>query len=432
MTATTPPHHDQSWPPPTADRAGFAADVLAGGTSGDDEQPVSGPRGVLGLVGVAGLFALLGLANIWWLVFAVGLLVSIVLHELGHFVTARATGMKATQFFIGFGPRLWSVRRGETEYGLRALPLGAFVRIIGMNNLDEVDDADENRAYRSKSYPRRMLVITAGSAMHLVLALVLLSGIFAMKGESVVLDAAEVAAVGDGLPASGIVLPGDVITAVGGVEVTAAEGLAPAVTAHAPGDRVVVELERAGVPMSVVVVLGSNALVDGDGRSAFLGVSSWPAIETIQRSWWSSPGFAAASIVGQVGASVTGVVQILNPSNIVGHLSGSNTNPMTRPTTLVGITSVSDDVGRTSGLAGVLELLAYLNVFVGVFNLFPLLPLDGGHAAIATYERVREGRSRRRYHVDVARLMPLTMAVVAMLAFLFLSGLYLDIMSPVG
>ncbi len=429
-TPMTPP--DQPWPPPSSQRVGFTSDVLAGGASGDDIAPMSGPRGALGLAGVIGLFVVLALFNIWWFVFAFGLLVSIVLHELGHFVTARATGMKATQFFIGFGPRLWSMRRGETEYGLRALPLGAFVRIVGMNNLDEVEPADEARAYRAKSYPRRMLVITAGSAMHMVLALVLLSGVFAVRGETTAVDAAEIAAVGDGMPASGTILAGDVITAVGGVPVTAEGGLAAAVTAHAPGDTVIVDLERDGTPRSAEVMLGSNALVGGDGSSAFLGVSSWPVVETVQHSVVSAPFHAVSSMVGQVGDSVTGVVRILNPSNIVGHLTGSNDDPMTRPTTLVGITGVSDDVGRNAGLAGVLELLAYLNGFVGVFNLFPLLPLDGGHAAIATYERVREGRSRRRYHVDVARLMPLTMAVVALLAFLFLSGLYLDIVSPVG
>jgi membrane-associated protease RseP (regulator of RpoE activity) len=423
---------DQPWPPPSAPRGGLASNVMAGGASDDDVAPMSGPRGALGLAGVIGLFVVLALFNIWWFVFAFGLLVSIVLHELGHFVTARATGMKATQFFIGFGPRLWSMRRGETEYGLRALPLGAFVRIIGMNNLDEVDPADETRAYRAKSYPRRMLVITAGSAMHMVLALVLLSGVFAVRGETTAVGAAEIAAVGDAMPATGSILAGDVVTAVGGVPVTAEGGLAAAVTSHAPGDTVVIDLERDGASTSVVVELGSNALVGGDGSSAFLGVSSWPVVETVQHSVWSAPFHAVSSMIGQVGDSVTGVLRILNPSNIVGHLTGSNADPMTRPTTLVGITGVSDDVGRNAGLAGVLELLAYLNVFVGVFNLFPLLPLDGGHAAIATYERVREGRSRRRYHVDVARLMPLTMAVVALLAFLFLSGLYLDIVSPVG
>ena len=104
---------------------------------------------------------------------------------------------------------------------------------------------------------------------------------------------------------------------------------------------------------------------------------------------------------------------------------------MTRPTTLVGVTKFSDDVGEMQGFAGMMYLLAILNVFVGVFNMFPLLPLDGGHAAIATYERIREiGRGGRRYFTDVARLMPFTMGVIVVLLFLFMSGLYLDITRP--
>ena len=125
------------------------------------------------------------MVNLWMFVFAVGILISVFLHEAGHFVTARMTGMKATQFFLGFGPRLWSFHRGETEYGVRALPLGAFVRIIGMNNMDEVPPADEARTYRQKSYPRRMLVISAGSLMHLLIAIVLLFGIYSTRGELV-------------------------------------------------------------------------------------------------------------------------------------------------------------------------------------------------------------------------------------------------------
>ena len=115
-------------------------------------------------------------------VFVVGILVSVFLHETGHFVTARLTGMKATQFFLGFGPRLWSFRRGETEYGVRALPLGAFVRIIGMNNMDEVPPEDEARTYRQQSYPRRMLVIIAGSLMHMLIAIVLLFTVYSHPG----------------------------------------------------------------------------------------------------------------------------------------------------------------------------------------------------------------------------------------------------------
>ena len=105
-------------------------------------------------------------------VFVIGIIVSVFLHETGHFVTARMTGMKATQFFLGFGPRLWSFRRGETEYGVRALPLGAYVRIIGMNNMDDVPPEDEARTYRQQTFPRRLLVISAGSLMHMLIAIV--------------------------------------------------------------------------------------------------------------------------------------------------------------------------------------------------------------------------------------------------------------------
>ena len=112
---------------------------------------------------------------------------------------------------------------------------------------------------------------------------------------------------------------------------------------------------------------------------------------------------------------------MLNPVNIVTHLNGTNDDLATRPTTLVGVTVVSDDVGESAGLMGILFLLAVLNVFVGVFNMFPLLPLDGGHAAIATYERVRE-RDGQRYYADVSKMMPFAMAVMTVLMFLFVVG----------
>jgi len=426
------------WAPPTPPTAGGqrpGAELMAGGSvrdAGDDEL-VGGWRGALGVLGVVAAIGVLGLFSSWWLVFAVGLLVSIFLHEVGHFVTARLTGMKATQFFIGFGPRLWSFRRGETEYGVRALPLGAFVRIVGMNMMDDVDPAEEARAYRQKSFPRRLLVITAGSLMHMVLAVVILSGVFATAGQSLLADGVRVVAVGEAMPAEAAgIAADDVILAVDGRPVDAASGLSPVIRSYSPGDVVIVTVDRGGAAVDIAVTLGSMAAVDGDPDTAFMGVSSQPVVETVARPVWSAPGHAVGAIVDQVGTSVTGVVRVLNPANIIAHLAGTADDPMTRPTTLVGITAVSDDVGEVAGLAGVLELLAYLNVFVGVFNMFPLLPLDGGHAVIAVYERIREGRSRRRYHADVARLMPLTVAVVMLLALLFMSGLYLDIVRPIG
>ena len=117
-----------------------------------------------------------------WLFIVAALTVMIFLHELGHFLTAKWTGMKVTEFFLGFGPKLWSFRRGETEYGIKLIPVLAYVRIIGMNNLDEVDPEDEPRTYRQQTFPRRMLVITAGSMMHFLQAFVLFLVVFTIVG----------------------------------------------------------------------------------------------------------------------------------------------------------------------------------------------------------------------------------------------------------
>ncbi|MGH9299899.1 MAG: M50 family metallopeptidase, partial [Acidimicrobiales bacterium] len=110
----------------------------------------------------------------------------IMLHELGHFITAKASGMKVTEYFLGFGPRIWSIRLGETEYGVKAIPAGGYVKIVGMTMLEEVDPADEERSYRQSSFPRRLLVAVAGSAVHMLLALVLLWSIFAFTGNEAV------------------------------------------------------------------------------------------------------------------------------------------------------------------------------------------------------------------------------------------------------
>src|SRR5437588_2845318 len=106
----------------------------------------------------------------------------VMLHEFGHFVTAKWAGMKVTEYFFGFGPRLWSIRKGETEYGIKAVPLGGYVRIIGMNNLENVDPADEPRTYRQKSFPRKLSVAVAGSFMHFVMAFLLLVVIWTAVG----------------------------------------------------------------------------------------------------------------------------------------------------------------------------------------------------------------------------------------------------------
>ncbi|MFT4864976.1 MAG: membrane-associated protease RseP (regulator of RpoE activity) [Ilumatobacter sp.] len=425
---------DQLTPPTEDDATGrskFASEVMAGGAVTEnlaDDELAGGRRGVLSMLAILGLFAWLGFANFWIFVFVVGVVISIFLHELGHYLTAKWSGMKVTQFFLFFGPRLWSFRRGETEYGVRALPLGAFVRIIGMNRMDEVEPGDESRAYRQKSFPRRLLVISAGSIMHILIAITLLFGVYSVAGEDTVRDGVEVKTLVDGGAAqSAGVLPGDIVRSVDGESFTGSNEFGELIRSNDPGDSITLTVLRNDVEESIPVVLGSN-----DAGGALVGVSSASIFETIDHSIPAAAGNAVADIVPFSWESAKGVVKVLNPVNIITHLTGSNDDMTSRPTTLVGVAAISDDVGDSSGWAGMLLLLAVLNVFVGVFNMFPLLPLDGGHAAIALYERVRERvrGGKQRYFADVERLMPFAMGVVTVLVMLMFAGLYLDVTKP--
>ncbi len=433
---------EQELPPPVVPPASprahgrFTSEVMAGGSvvEKDDDELVGGWRGALGVIGVMALIGILGLFSIWWLIFAVGLLFAIFMHELGHFVTARWTGMKATQFFIGFGPRLWSFRRGETEYGIRAIPAGAFVRIIGMNSMDEVEDGEEDRTYRSKSYPKRMLVISAGSLMHMLMAIVLLFGVYAIDGELVQQDGAEISAVAEsGSAAVAGLLPGDIVLAIDGETVTGSSDLGRLIQANEPGDTLMFDVLRDGEQIVVPVDLGANTDEDSPlfGKP-YIGVASGGYYETVEHSVPSAAVNAVTDIFPVSWEMTKGAVKVLNPVNMFSHLTGSNDDLSTRPTTLVGVTAISDDVGEAEGIVGIMYLFAVLNVFVGVFNMFPLLPLDGGHAAIATYERLRERRGGPRYYADVAKLMPFAMAVMVLLLSLFTVGLYLDTFRSIG
>ncbi len=438
---------DQLTPPnPTSEDGSRLAkaksEIMAGGAVTEnltDDELAGGWQGALSMAAIVALFAWLGFVNFWMFVFVVGVVFSIFMHELGHYLTAKWTGMKVTQFFLFFGPRLWSFRRGETEYGVRALPLGAFVRIIGMNRMDEVDPADEARTYRQKSFPRRLLVISAGSITHVLIAILLVFGVYMVQGkptgtveERVIVTAADVA-----LPAGQAgIRPGDQILAIDGEPLTTTESMGETIRSYDPADQVDVLVLRDGAEQTISVGLGARADVPATDElfgTAYLGVSSTSPQIYENLSIPAAAGSAVTDLFPLAWESTQGVVKVLNPVNIVTHLNGTNDDPSSRPTTLYGVARVSDDVGEDGGWAGALWLLAFLNVFVGVFNMFPLLPLDGGHAAIAAYERVREGvrGGRQRYFADVERLMPLAMGVVIVLVVLMFTGLYLDITEPI-
>jgi membrane-associated protease RseP (regulator of RpoE activity) len=431
-------------PPPTVTRSErMKSEIMAGGAvveRGEDEL-AGGWKGLGSMAAILALFVWLGFVNMWIFVFVVGVVISIFLHELGHYLTAKWTGMKVTQFFLFFGPRLWSFRRGETEYGVRALPLGAFVRIIGMNRMDDVEPGDEGRSYRQQSFPKRLLVISAGSIMHILIAIVLLFGVYSTQGEITAQDEPRVivGAAAQELPAWGAgIRDGDEIVSVGGVAVTSPVELGDTVRSFEPGEVVDLEVIRDGEILVVPVGLGANTSVPEDDPlfgTALLGVRSYSPPFYEQHSIGGAAVNAVTDIFPVSWESTKGIVKVLNPVNLVDQITDTeNADPAARPTTIYGIATVSDDVGDAGGLAGVLYMLAILNIFVGVFNMMPLLPLDGGHAAIAVYERIQEKRRHMagRYFADVERLMPFAMGVIVVLAMLMFTGLYLDITDPIG
>ena len=400
--------------------------VVGGGVEEETNKP-STSRAVLSAVVIGALLVWLGLKNVWTLVFVIGLLASIFLHEVGHFVTARRTGMKATQFFMGFGPRLWSRHKGEVEYGFRAIPLGAFVRIIGMNGLDEVEPEDEQRAYRNKSFPRQLLVITAGSLMHMIIALALFIGVYAFAGRyDNTGTVAVVRAPEAGSPAAlAGIREGDIVVALGADKVTTRTELVDAIVEQAPGSAVEVVIQRDGVEEILTTTLASNPM---DANIAYLGIAT-SSTGYVKQSLVNSLRYGVGDVVRTAGNSVKGVVSALNPMNSVRALQDSGENLATRPTTVVGASQIGGKLGEDEGLKAVLLLLASVNVFVGVFNMFPLLPFDGGHAAIAAYERVRSRRGER-YRADINKMIPLTTIVMGLMGFLLFVGLYLDITQP--
>ena len=433
-------------------------------------QPIDGeePRSPLGLVALVGLVVLAGVAGGWpLLVMIAAIVVMIFLHELGHYVTAKAAGMKVTEFFIGFGPRIWSFRRGETEYGVKAIPAGAYVKIIGMHNLDEYDPADEDRTYMSKPFWRRLSVAVAGSTMHFLLAVIslfVLLGVVGVPGGTIPtseeeLDTLQAAApwtvstISEGSAAdeAGVQL-GDTITAIDGVAIDGF-GSFGEVVRERPGETVEVTVLRDGQELVLDATLGARN-PEGE-RVGFFGVGPEYILpdETLGLADATTETFSTFG--ASVSATFDGLGQILSPSGLMDlgervFSPGDDRGPVVggsgdagdrtvsdgdgdRPVSIVGVTQIGADLFDSDGIGGLLSIFVMLNVFIGIFNLVPLLPLDGGHVAIAVYEKVRSMlRGGEPYHVDVVKLLPLTYAVVLVLAFLGLSTIYLDVADPVG
>ncbi|MEM9201714.1 MAG: site-2 protease family protein [Actinomycetota bacterium] len=488
------------------------------------EAPASAPQedtnDFTGLVLLIGAIVALGFLAGWgWAFFVVAVIFMIFMHELGHYLTARWTGMKVTEFFIGFGPRLWSFRKGETEYGVKGIPAGAYVRIIGMNNLDPVEPGDEPRSYRVKSWPRKMLVVSAGSMMHFMMAIVLF-GILAVgyglprEDGSWAVSQVSAASAADDVG----IEPGDRIISIDGVEAVGFEAFSDIVQARG-GQSVEVVWERDGETLTgttdlrfrltdagadafvglyegdrILAVEGAEVkswddlLVELDARGAgavrvlidpvepgellrfdvdydpqqlppveeaatgFFGVGQEPATYTpgpVDASWHAVTSFGEWVVL-----SGEGLVQFFTPGSIGNFLTDTfrnttgidtggdvTTTDVARENPVIEARSPDEDrilsiygavrIGANSSFEQSLGLLALLNVFIGIFNLVPLPPLDGGHVAIGTYERIRS-IGGRRYEVDYARVLPLTYAVFGFLVVIGMFALVRDIIDPIN
>jgi membrane-associated protease RseP (regulator of RpoE activity) len=371
------------------------------------------------------------------LIVVAALVVMIMLHELGHLLTAKFGGMKVTEYFLGFGPRLWSIRRGETEYGIKAIPAGGYVKILGMTSAEEVDPADEPRTYRQRPFRNRLLVAVAGSAMHGVMAFVLLWGLFVFVGAPKT-DAVAItgfAPFGHGLdPAHAAGLrAGDVVEAADGKAVHSAQVLQGVIEHHA-GVPLTLVVDRAGRTLSIVV----TPQADGSGSKAdgHIGVEIGAPMER------SNPVLAvgdAGQLFGRiVTGSFAGMGQTFSAHGIASyyhdltnaHAAAQASKTGDRIVSIYGAARLAVQ-GAQSGVTEMIEILATIIIFVGILNLFPMLPLDGGHVAIAVYERIRSRRGRP-YHADVNKLAPVAWAFILLLGVIVVSSLYLDITHPVN
>ncbi len=372
--------------------------------------------------------------------FCLALVAVVMVHEAAHFVAAKWSGMKATEFFFGFGPRLWSIRKGETEYGIKAIPLGGYVKIIGMSNLErDIDPADEPRTYRQGSYPKRMLVALAGVATHFAMAflllVILLSAVGVPNYEKPSLTVGNISRLDTGAaPAvdAGFKV-GDRIVSVGGTPVANWADVPPIIR-QSPGRPVDFVVERDGRQLTLTA---TPATIESEGQTrGFIGLGPKATVERL------NPVAASGRAVSEIWALSTGSITALGSFFAPGALrdyAGQLTNsgdgaPATaedqRFVSVVGVARIAGQAAE-SGLFNVIYLLVLLNIFIGVFNLVPLLPLDGGHVAIATYERIRS-RAGRRYQADVGKMMPVAAAVILVLVLIGVTSIYLDIVKPVA
>ncbi|MGI5164575.1 M50 family metallopeptidase [Spirillospora sp. CA-253888] len=417
-----------------------------------------------------------------------GLLLSIALHELGHFSFAKLFGVRTPQFMVGFGPTLWSKRKGETEYGIKWIPLGGYIRMIGMlpprkgdapgqvrqistgpwqgliesargAALEEVRPGDEDRVFYVKKWWQKLIIMFAGPAMNLLLAVVffsiLLMGIGRETPQPVIATVSQCmvpasqANQGETCPANAAptpakqvgLRPGDRIVAFDGKKVDSYARLQVLIR-DSGGRTVPMTVRRGGADVALSVPVTRNQmrdLTDPDKivNVGFLGITPTSAYER------QGPGVVASTMVDLTERTAESLLRM--PQKMVGVWNaafGDHERDPNGPIGVVGVSRLGGEVAASEKIATIdkiatfVMLLGSLNLAIGMFNLIPLLPLDGGHMAGALLEAVKKGFARllRRPDpgpVDVAKALPVTYVMASVLIVMGALLIYADLVNPI-
>lgn len=396
--------------------------------------------------------------------FALAIGLAVALHEAGHMLTAKAFGMKVRRYFIGFGPKIWSFRRGETEYGLKIIPAGGFCDIAGMTALDEVTPDEAPRAMWRYPVWKRVVVLVSGSLTHFVLGFVILYVMAVSVGLVNLTDSPLVGGVaqcasdlrpatltqapcrpGDPAPAKSAGLrAGDKILSVNGTPTPTFTSVTSIVQRSTGPTRFVIERDGKRLPLTIDVarVKGLTVAEQSAADPSKQPLTDIGMIGVLPARY--IPYNAATAVGGTLGFTGEMFVNVWDglkafpkkvPS-LVSAIGGAPRDPNS-PMSVVGASRLGGQAVEASQWSVFWLLLATLQFFLGVFNLLPLLPLDGGHIAVALYERVRNWLRLLRGRplggpVDYTKLAPLTLVVVFVGGAMVLLSVTADIVNPIS
>ena len=373
------------------------------------------------------------------LAFIFALLFSVMVHEFGHYLTARRFGMRVSEFFLGFGKRIWSYQRGETEFGIKAIPAGGYCRIEGMTPDDDMPDGQSHRAFYLASSAKKLIVLGAGSFLHFILGYLLLLLLLAGVGVNQVLPVIDTVSANSAAAAAGF-QKGDEIIAIDGDRSTDWQDQLDKIR-NSKGRDLTFTITRDGIEQQITAAPRMTDIDDGTSRYV-LGIINEFGTKRLDPA--TSVTSAAKLTWSFTTASAKALIQL--PTKIPalwGQTFGGEKRDENGLVGIVGVARVSGQAAAsgeltTSERIGTFILIvASLNIFVGLFNLLPILPLDGGHMAVAIADEIRAFIARLRGRarpagIDVKVLTPVTSVVFVILALLTVLLLIADIFNPIS